>query len=180
MIKLARDGNLDAFDELMKLYYPVVQRFAFQIGNPADVIDDVTQEVFLRVYRYLHRYSRGKLSTWLYKITLNVSKDMARKRKRTRALTDVLQSQPQETTAATEGLILKDEQDQQLHMLIQQMDDKYKIPLILHYFHDKKLKDIAKVMNLPMATVKTRLLRAKSKLKTAVEEGVGNDGEINF
>jgi RNA polymerase sigma-70 factor (ECF subfamily) len=169
LIRRAGDGDLDAFDELMKIYFPVVERFAYQLGNPVDSVDDITQEVFLRMYRYIHKYTRGKFTTWLYKLTLNVSRDMYRKRKSNANKFNRLKQRDHVAPATVEENVLKDEQDRDLHMLIQQLNDKYKVPLILFYFHEKNLDEIAEVLNIPVPTVKTRLSRAKKQLKVALK-----------
>jgi RNA polymerase sigma-70 factor (ECF subfamily) len=171
MISLAKKGNLDAFNELMKIYYPQVERFAYQLGNPPDTVDDITQEVFIRVYRYLNRYSRGKFSTWLYKITLNVSKDMFRKRKRILNKINLLKQEQAAIEGSAEDYLLQDEKDQELHKLIQQMDEKYKIPVILFYFQEMKHDEISEVLEIPVNTVKTRLSRGREQLRKALEKG---------
>ncbi|HEU5140204.1 MAG TPA: sigma-70 family RNA polymerase sigma factor [Bacillales bacterium] len=175
LIELAREGDLQAFDDLMKIYYPVVERFGFQLGNPADMVDDITQEVFFRVYRYLHQYSHGKFSTWLYQITLNVTRDLYRKRKSVWEKWNMLKQQPEGPRESTESFILEDERDRELHMLIQSLDDRYKLPIVLFYFHEKKLDEIAEILDLSLNTVKTRLSRGRERLKNALEKGGSED-----
>lgn len=82
LIRQALEGNDLAFRDLIEAYYKTIERFARQIGVQEDDLADVTQEVFIKVYRFLSKYSRGKFSTWLYSITLNVSKDLFKKQKR--------------------------------------------------------------------------------------------------
>ncbi|MBU9720776.1 MULTISPECIES: RNA polymerase sigma factor [Bacillaceae] len=162
-------GNDEAFQELIDEYHLTVERFARQIGIREEDLPDVTQEVFIKVYRFLDKYSRGKFTTWLYSVTLNVAKDFFRKQKREkRKLEKTIQENPeqfyQENLDLTEDAKI-------LHETISQMDEKYRIPIVLFYFHDSSIKDIAAIMSMRESSVKTRLKRGKSLLKKSLEEG---------
>ncbi|HET7627222.1 MAG TPA: sigma-70 family RNA polymerase sigma factor [Bacillales bacterium] len=179
-ISRAKKGDLEAFDELMKGYYPQVERFAFQMGNPPDAVEDITQEVFIRVYRYLNRYSRGKFSTWLYKITLNVSKDMYRKRKSLLNKVNLLKHEYDGIESSAEEDLLRSESDRELHRLIQQLNDKYKIPVILFYFEEMRHDEISEILDIPVNTVKTRLLRGREQLRNALGKGEALHAKRSF
>ncbi|WP_070121235.1 RNA polymerase sigma factor [Bacillus marinisedimentorum] len=176
LIEKAKNQDMNAFRELVDLYLPVVERFAYQLGNRPGEVEDVTQEVFLRVYRFLDQYHSAKFTTWLYKITLNVTRDAARKRSSDTRKVIKLKQERQETYAPTEHQVLQHEEDHILHICIQKLDEKYRIPLVLYYFHDKKYDEIAEIMELTLSTVKTRLLRAKKLLKAAFEEEERKEG----
>ncbi|WP_409302448.1 RNA polymerase sigma factor [Peribacillus sp. SCS-155] len=177
LIKSAQTGDMQAFSQLVKQYSPVVERFAIQMGNRVDDIDDITQEVFIRVYRFIHQFSQAKFTTWLYKITLNVTRDFARKKTGHLKRILSLQKEPQEQPAYTEHFILRNEQDRKLHECIQRLDEKYRVPIILYYFHDRKYDEIAEILNQNLSTVKTRLLRGKEMLKKQLERMEGKEGE---
>ena len=68
----------------MNLHYRTVEKFAYQCGVRLDDISDVTQEVFIKVYRFLHQFKQERFTTWLYKITLNTARDYYRKESRER------------------------------------------------------------------------------------------------
>ncbi|MFB5662762.1 RNA polymerase sigma factor [Alteribacillus sp. HJP-4] len=163
----ARDGDDAAFQELIERHYRTVQRFAFQIGvKPMDV-EDVTQEVFLKVYRSIHTFARGKFTTWLYSVTLNAARDMARKEKRQqRNLLKIQEESAHTSFAAFES----NEEAWELHDMITGLKEKYRIPIILHYFHDLSYAEIGAVLGCTEAAVKTRMLRSKKKLKDSLEK----------
>jgi RNA polymerase sigma-70 factor, ECF subfamily len=165
LIKAAQAGDIEAFHQLMNHYLPVVEKFAYQIGNDANDIEDVAQEVFIRVYRFINQYSKAKFTTWLYQITLNVTRDLKRKNKRNKNKVEKMMHERMDYSEVLNDSLLEDEEAQSLHNAIQQLNDKYKLPLILYYFHDKKYDEIAEVLSLRLSTVKTRLKRAKDKLK---------------
>ncbi|MDQ0229801.1 RNA polymerase sigma factor [Metabacillus malikii] len=179
LIKRAKQGNMVAFGQLVESYYPTVERFAYQLGNKQDEIEDITQEVFIRVYRFIDQFSKAKFSTWLYKITLNVTRDFARKRQSNLRKVFKIQQDTRDTEyPEIETMALKNEADRDLHIAIQQLDEKYRIPIILFYFHEKKYEEIAEIMSVTLSTVKTRILRGKTMLKKRMEELNEKEGDI--
>ncbi len=82
LILRAKQGDDDAFQQLIEMHLKTVERFAFQLGVRSNEVEDVTQEVFIKVYRFLNKHTRGKFTTWLYTITLNVVRDLYRSEQR--------------------------------------------------------------------------------------------------
>ncbi|MFT4413004.1 RNA polymerase sigma factor [Fredinandcohnia humi] len=177
LIILARKGNTSAFQQLVEIYYPVVERFAYQLGNRHDEIEDITQEVFIRVYRFINQFSKAKFTTWLYKITLNVTRDSARKRSQNLKRVIRFKHEVQEAFPEVESHIIQNEEDRNLHKCLQRLDEKYRIPIVLYYFHDKKYEEIAEITSLTLSTVKTRILRGKAILKKSLEEIEEKEGK---
>lgn len=169
LIQLAKNGDRQSLHELIERHIMIVERFAFQIGVSANDVEDVTQEVFIRVYRFLEQYTGKTFTTWLYKITLNVARDHFKKIKRQHMKEQLLLHNQQLSEEHVESTIFSREEDAALHRLIQQLDEKYKFPLVLFYFHDKKIEEIAMILSLPVSTVKTRLVRARAKLKKQLQ-----------
>ena len=172
MIERAQKGDIIAYGELLDLHHRTVEKFAFQCGVKADDVQDVTQEVFIKLFRFLHQFQRDRFTTWLYKITLNTARDYYRKEQRENDKEDKVQSDVNYggTARSAESRILVFEEDRELHEAIQLLDEKYRIPLVLFYFQELTYDQIADVMNIPLATVKTRLLRAKEQLKSAISQ----------
>ncbi|KHF40046.1 RNA polymerase sigma factor [Halalkalibacter okhensis] len=167
LIERAKKGDDDAFQQLIEQHLKTVEKFAFQIGVSSTHIEDVTQEVFIKVYRFIHKHNRGKFTTWLYSITLNVIRDFYRKEKQMKRKTVELQKY------ATQQMYFNDQFDEEaseLHQMIHKLEDKYKIPVVLHYFHGQNYQEIAKVLGVTEGAIKTRILRAKQKLKAEYEK----------
>ncbi|BAB05334.1 RNA polymerase sigma factor [Halalkalibacterium halodurans] len=167
LLMKAKKGDEGAFEQLIELHLKTVEKFAFQLGVSPFAVEDISQEVFIKVYRFLHKHDRGKFTTWLYSITLNVVRDHYRKEQRLRKKALELQHQSPETAYVEEHF---DEEARALHEMIQQLDDKYKIPIVLHYFHDQTYQEIAQVLGITEGAVKTRMLRAKQQLKAKYEK----------
>ncbi|MGY4690821.1 RNA polymerase sigma factor [Salibacterium sp. K-3] len=172
-IELARTGNKEAFHDVVHTYYQTVQRFAYQIGVKPDEIDDVTQEVFLKVYRSLDSYSGGTFTTWLYSITLNAARDMMRKQKRQNRKIEKMKETTPDHAYDTLNV---SEEAMELHDMIQKLDEKYRVPLVLHYFHHQTYAEISEVTGTSESGVKSQVMRARKKLKYAIEkEGVSDE-----
>lgn len=82
LIERAQQGDQLAYGELIRLHHRTVEKFAFQCGVRVQDIPDVTQEVFVKLYRFLHQFKKERFTTWLYKITLNATRDYYRKETR--------------------------------------------------------------------------------------------------
>jgi len=177
LIERAQKGDRAAYGDLMSLHHRTVEKFAFQCGVKADDVQDVTQEVFIKLYRFLHQFQRDRFTTWLYKITLNATRDYYRREQREKDREGKAQDDENFGTSvrSAESKILVFEEDRELHAAIQLLDEKYRIPIILFYFQELTYDQISDVMNIPLATVKTRLLRAKEQLKSALALNGGTE-----
>ncbi|MBK3496198.1 RNA polymerase sigma factor [Viridibacillus sp. YIM B01967] len=175
LITQAQGGDIEAYTKLMQLHHRTVERFAFQCGVHSTDIPDITQEVFVKIYRFLHQFNQDRFTTWLYKITLNATRDYYRKESREKSKEEKLtKSSARHTyTPSAEERILVFEEDQTLHQAILQLDEKYRYPIVLYYFHELTYEQIAEVLNTPLSTVKTRLLRAKEQLKRVLTTNGG-------
>ncbi|MEF7497071.1 sigma-70 family RNA polymerase sigma factor [Lysinibacillus sphaericus] len=177
LIARAQQGDKDAYIDLIRIHQQTVERFAFQCGVHSNDLADVSQEVFVKLYRFLHQFKQDRFTTWLYKITLNATRDYYRKEQRELAKEDKLNAHRQTIFLSAEDDVLLLEEDRTLHNAIQSLDEKYRYPIVLYYFHELKYEEIAEVLNISLSTVKVRLLRAKEKLKAALmQEGSVENG----
>lgn len=177
LIERAQQGDKEAYIELIRVHQQTVEKFAYQCGVHRSDVADIAQEVFVKLYRFLHQFKQDRFTTWLYKITLNTTRDYYRKEKREQVKEDKLSSQPQAPNDSAEKLVLNFEEDRLLHKAIQALDENYRYPLVLFYFHELKYEEIAEVLGISLSTVKVRILRAKEKLKVMlVQEGSVENG----
>ena len=118
--------------------------------------DDLSQEVFIRVFKYLKRFkANAKFSTWLYKIAINVFYDYKRKLKY------------QEEISSEKLISEVDSIENRIDIFkaLEILNDKEKAAIVLHYEKGFPHSEIAKIMKMPIGTVKTNILRGKAKLK---------------
>jgi RNA polymerase sigma-70 factor, ECF subfamily len=179
LIEMAKEGDLTAYSRLITVYSPIVERFAYQMGNHIDDIPDISQEVFIRVYRFIDGFTHAKFTTWLYKITLNVSRDFRRKENQHANRIEKVKNEPRQAAYQEYGQLIREEEDRILHECIQELDDKYRAPIILYYFHERKYEEIADILSANLSTIKTRILRGKGMLKKLLEEAEKGEGTIN-
>ncbi|MEI5907778.1 RNA polymerase sigma factor [Bacillus spongiae] len=155
LLKRAKNGDLEAYKHIIDHYSPLVERFAFQIGTPYKSISDVSQEVFIRIYRTLPQFSQTTFTTWLYTMTYKTVKEYVEQ---------ALYEEEQEC----ENPIFLHEEDKMLHECIGGLDEIYRLPIILFCFHDQSYEEISDILKISVSTVKTRVTKAKSLLKQSI------------
>ena len=168
LITLFQSGEEEVFRILVDRYTQRVRNLIYSIFNEASLVDDIAQEVFIRVYEALPKFRfESSFYTWLYRITVNKSRDELRKR-RTRkffslhsmldASSDELQSKirvfPEDSSA--KDLVNKG---------LQQLPEKFRIPIILKDIDGLSYEEMAEIMQCEVGTVKSRLSRARAMLR---------------
>ncbi len=175
LIERCKQGDLAAFNELVKKYEKQVYNFAYRLTGNYDDANDIAQDAFLRVYNAIGGF-RGDASftTWLFRITTNVFLD---ERKRARAhphasLDEYLEldessvaRQIEDTSPSPEALTEEKERGQILQRAIQSLPEYQRAMVILYHTQQKSYEEIAEIMSLPIGTVKSRLNRARLALK---------------
>lgn len=147
--------------------------------NPAEA-DDLTQEVFVRVYRSLSTF-RGdsSLKTWLYRIASNVFLDHARRAStRLAGVTLPLEEAPggddgwaDAAAPQPEQLAAQTEMSACVQAFVKTLPESYRVVLVLHDLQGSKNREIAEILGCSLATVKIRLHRAREKLRAALNAG---------
>ncbi|MGG0720469.1 sigma-70 family RNA polymerase sigma factor [Robertmurraya massiliosenegalensis] len=159
LIKKAKSGDTEAFEELLMLYSDQLYRTAFlYMGNREDALD-VVQETSYKAFIAIKTLKKNKyFSTWLTKILINSAYDFLKKRKRD------LPCENMEQFISTKEVYNIEQID--LFRAIENLKETYRDAIILFYFQDLQIKDIATIMDIPENTVKTYLHRGKEQLKT--------------
>lgn len=184
LIERLRNRDEAAFEEFVSQFERSIYNLALrQIGHPQDA-QDITQEVFLRIYRGIANFrADAKLSTWVYQITLNACVDLTRRRVRHPELPLVVQNEdgdetmldtPDETYAP-EPLYERTALREQIADGLQKLSDEYRRILILRDVNGLSYDEIGQVLALPEGTVKSRLFRARDRLAAILRD----DGNKN-
>lgn len=172
-LEQCRAGDSLAIERLVQSYQQDVYRLALSILDDSDEADDVTQEVFLSALRALESF-RGdaSLKTWLFSITVNVCRTRLGRHKNLGRLQQILQSlfHLRSEQAHPENEAMQNESDAALWRAIHALDDKHRIPIILRYYHDLPVAEIAETLGVPVGTVHSRLNHAREKLRTLLKE----------
>jgi len=184
LIERLRNRDEAAFEEFVSQFERSIYNLALrQTGHPQDA-QDITQEVFLRIYRGIANFrADAKLSTWVYQITLNACVDLTRRRVRHPELALVVQNEdgdeamldtPDETYAP-EPLYERTALREQIADGLQRLSDEYRKILILRDVNGLSYDEIGQVLALPEGTVKSRLFRARDRLAAILRD----DGNKN-
>jgi RNA polymerase sigma-70 factor (ECF subfamily) len=162
LIERAATGDASAFEQIVVRTERRVLLLAFRmLGNMADA-EDATQEVFLRAYKYLHRFDRRRpLEPWLIRMTINVCRDIRRKRKvQTEEVFDV----PREAPDAHSEVAL-DEQKGLLRLALAKLPEKERAVLILRDLEGRPTREVAEILGTSESTVRAQLSNARMKVK---------------
>jgi RNA polymerase sigma-70 factor (ECF subfamily) len=172
LIESYRAGRREAFDELVLSYDQHVRRILAQLNVASGDVEDLAQEVFLRIFRNLHRF-RGQSSfyTWLYRITVNVFFDHNKKRKRAdvrlsrlqNALVDVtnVRHDGEDPYYACYNALTREE----FWKAIDALPEAFRTVVAMREVEDLSYEEIAAQTGISIGTVRSRLSRARARLK---------------
>jgi RNA polymerase sigma-70 factor (ECF subfamily) len=171
LIEQCLAGEQSAWEELIKTHSRRVYAICYRFTNSDNESQDLTQEVFLRVFRSLGSFRAGEgcFTVWLTRLTRNLLVDHYRRTKRDR-LTDGIDdklSVLEERTAQvsrTDGLLAGREAGELLQAALQKLSPELREAVILRDLQELEYREIATVLNVPEGTVKSRLNRGRAEL----------------
>jgi len=159
-----------ALDVLYEEFGGKIYKSAIFFTDSREEAEDVVQETFMRAYRSIHKFDgRSTLYTWLYRIFLNVTHDLRRKKYIHEKF--LSKHRIEEHTDPIEGLMNdldKDAFTQSLQDALKRQKLKHREIIVLRFFEDLKLKEIAERLNVSIGTVKSRLHIALKKIKKSI------------
>lgn len=185
MGRVAEDDER-AFSELVRRFQGRVINLVGRVLNDRECGDDITQEVFVRVFVHRRNYRRGsKFSTWLFTIAANLAKNEIRRRVRRRnwfsldALQEALKDSAIQLADPTEGRESRMEREQlqeAMGLAIATVPEKYRLALVLRDIEGLPYEEIAQVLSIPGGTVRSRINRARSMLKRKLQPLLRREG----
>jgi len=163
-----RAGDLTGFEAVMRQHERLVLVTALRLLGNIEDAKDVSQEVFLKLYRNLGKVeASGSLSGWLYRVTVNVCHDLRRRRPDTVAVEDAGElaspdADPQQRTAAAE-------RRRALELSLRLLSEKERAALVLRDLEGLSTEEVARVLGSSEATVRSQISKARVKVKGFVE-----------
>lgn len=179
-------GDQGAFEELVRRNAPKVNTLIYRfLGDPGQV-EDLTQEVFLRVYRTSQRYQpTAKFSTWLYRIAANLSFNVLRAKRRGQPVQlEIAYSEdgepfyrdvPDGRHGPPQDHLDAEELRGKVSEAINQLPENQKVAIILNKYEQKSYEEIAAILSCSTMAVKSLLSRARSNLRNALTRYVRLD-----
>ncbi|MEP6753950.1 MAG: sigma-70 family RNA polymerase sigma factor [Chthonomonadales bacterium] len=176
LLRRCADGDGSSLEELTRRHQAAIYRFLLRmLGSPEDA-EEAALDVFVRAWQHAGRFQyRAKVATWLYRIAVNIARDVhSRKR-----------SRPQEPwpengdllsmsvgSAETDALtnLERNLSSQKLKVALQSLSDGDRLILVLYYLEDRDYDEIQAITGLSYTVLKTRLARARKRLRSIIGE----------
>lgn len=178
LINKAKQGNITAFEKLITSYEKVVYNISYRMFNNEEDAKDISQEVFIKFYKNLDKFDgTSKVSTWLYRITVNTCIDEMRKRKgkETSSIDEVismdegdLKKQYQNDSKTPEEKLISKEDIDDLKKAIDSLSQNHKTLIVLRDIQGLSYSEISEITDCSLGTVKSRLARARVQLKNII------------
>ena len=166
---------MEDFAAIIEQHQDMVFRTLVRLTGERDGMEDLAQEVFLRLHRALpHFRNRAKVSTFLYRIIVNVVNDEWRSRQSSRRMVAIDEDTQVlvHPGAGPEELLEKHDFQAALEEAMRQLQLRDRTILTLHYQEGRKYEEIAAILDVPMGTVKTNLFRARERLRGMMGEWI--------
>ena len=190
LVEAAQEGDREAFRELVEKYQRKVYSICYgMLKNPEDSLD-VSQEVFVKVYRYIEKFNKqSSFYTWLYRITVNMCIDFIRKNSKHKSVEyddrisrdgdDAIAGEhimPSKLGLNPDKVYGRKELREKMLEALESLSEKHRTILILREVEGLSYEEIADVLNISKGTVMSRLFHARKYFQEAIEEYL--DGEL--
>jgi|GEM_PF-848943 len=163
--------DLTPYNKIVKKYEPIVFATSIKYLRNNEHAEEVTQDVFLKVYQKLHLLKEPKkLKGWILRITSNSCTDHYHKRKRQLELKEKVKVELSSSSSTEINRNQEDEKLEALKQAIETLNDNDKEVIMLHYFSDLKVSEIAKAFECSESAVKMRLVRSRDKILHRIGE----------
>jgi RNA polymerase sigma-70 factor (ECF subfamily) len=178
LVRRCVSGDAAAWQEIVQQYHRRIYNICYRFSGSPDDASDLAQEVFIKMYRTLSTFdtTRASFMTWVTTVTRNLLVDHFRKGKYDR-ITDSLDATPgsqedgitiadqlEDKSASPETKMRSQETQKLVHEALKRLSPELREAVILRDLQDMDYKDIAKVLNVPEGTVKSRINRGRTEL----------------
>jgi RNA polymerase sigma-70 factor (ECF subfamily) len=178
LVEAFRRGEEKAFDEIVRRYQRQVANIIYlTLGSRAEV-DDLSQDVFVRIYRSLDRFEfDSSLYSWIYRITVNLCIDEIRKKKIRKFipldfLAEKKLEQEKRASAAMTGSdqLLQKEKSETIRKALEKLSPVHRTVILLREYQDLSYGEIAKTLRISPQAVKSRIFRAREELRELLKD----------
>lgn len=191
LIERVCSGDIDAFQEIVERYKKKVYYIAYDIVGDFHDAEDISQEVFIKMYRALNRFRKdAKMSSWLYQITVNTSIDSLRKRRKKPHISvdDIAQIRASENAyqcaspdSNPERKAVASLMQKHIDLALHKITPQERAAFVMRHYNEFKINEIADVLEVSSGTVKSLLFRALKKMRRELSSFQAKDRwETNY
>jgi len=162
LVELCKNGHKESFEILVKKHQKNVINFAYRILENFEDACDIAQDAFFIAYKKIKTFKEeAKFSTWLYKITLNLSRNQLKKKKKEKYLESINNQNLSSKAPIPTDEIEKEELRKKISNCLNLLNEEFKEIIILRDIEGLSYEEIAYLLKIPEGTVKSRLARAR-------------------
>jgi len=181
LISKIKEGDMDAFSELVKRYEHFVMSIAYSYRNSSEDMKDIYQEVFMRVHKAIKKFNQeSEFSTWLYRISVNVCNSFYRisKKRKMESLNDyshdvdgvaMIAHEPIDHKNDVHEKYIRDELIVKVKNMMEALPERQRMAITLKYLEGLKIREIAKIMRCGEGTIKRYIFNASGVLRKNLE-----------
>lgn len=182
LVEAAQRGDLSAFNQLVLTYQDALYGWVMSHVQDDETAEDITQQTFITAYQKIHTLHDGSFRAWIFKIARNRSIDEIRYRRRHPSTS--LDDDPQDANLVDlfsvlpsgaplpEEVVIQAEQTRWLDRLLNNLPEPFRVALELVELHEMEYQEAAAVLNLPLGTLKSRVARARLRLRELLKQGL--------
>ncbi|PFN06170.1 MULTISPECIES: RNA polymerase sigma factor [Bacillus cereus group] len=165
LIQQAKKGNKEAFNQLLQPYIQKAYRTSYLILNDKGLAEDAVQESLIQTYQSMKRFNENIASfkTWFHQILIHTT--LKQKRKKRFAFLQIETWFHIKDESTPEGNFLVQEETEMIMDMVRKLSMKHQVVIILFYYQELSIIEIAQVLDIKEGTVKSRLHQAREKLK---------------
>jgi RNA polymerase sigma-70 factor, ECF subfamily len=169
LIRKVRDGNDDAFREIVDRYKDGLVNYVSHLVRSRDRAEEIAQDAFVRLYQNASRYrERERLAPYLYRIATNIVITQARREKRWNLLLPRLHASTRDSEPSPETTLMRDEIQRQVTAALESLPVKFRAPLVLFEIEGWSYEEIGQTLSLRCGTVKSRIFRARELMRRSL------------
>lgn len=164
LVQEIQQGDVLAFEMLVKRYQRRLFSFVFHILYDVHAAEEVVQDTLFGAYKTIYRVdTTKKFSSYLFTIAKNTAISYLRRQKQTISLSEIEEQASEEETLYEE--LIEAEKQHRVRESLHALEEKYRRVITLYYFNDLSYEEISQKLKIPVNTVRTHLLRAKQRLQ---------------
>jgi RNA polymerase sigma-70 factor (ECF subfamily) len=179
LIENAQCGDMDSFNQLVMKYQDMMFRISLRVLNDEPSADDATQNAMIQAFRNIRSFRGGSFRSWLARVTVNASYDEMRRWRRQASMSfeqvnnegDEIESLPwmMDHSAGPEERYDSVELHEALQHCVKALNSEYRLVVVLVDVEGMSYEEVARVANIPVGTVKSRLARARMQLRKSLQ-----------